>query len=93
MNKRWYDNNPKIRLLIKLIEEANEDTREYCINYIEEKAKECGLKPENEFDYIWQRSEDEIKDFKNTISYLKQFDSFIQDIVSDYLIKYVKSEK
>ena len=91
MNKRWYDNNPKIRLLVKLIEETDDTKREYCVEYIEEKAKELGLKPENDFDYIWQRREDEKGDFKKAISFLKQFDEITQEIVAEKLIEKLRN--
>ena len=91
MNKRWYDSNPKIRLLVKLIEEASENKKEYCLNYIEEKAKELELTPDNDFDYIWQRREDKSGDFKNAIAFLKQFDELTQEVTADMLIKYLRN--
>ena len=67
-NRRWYDDDAAVRLAVTLLEQAKEDVKVFCSNYIIQKAKNLGIRNEDDintsFNFVWQRKTDSLSSTK-----------------------------
>jgi len=90
-NKRWYDFDPTIALAVNLLERADETIKFECLEYIIKKAKNLGIKNENDintdFNFVWQRRADSLSEFHNALEYMKKMDNLTQKEVALEILK------
>ena len=93
-NKRWYDKNPVVSLAVKYLEEAEGSVRDYCSDFIIERAKNSGyVLAVNNFEYFWQRWQDKSVKHFLAMEYLKIVDDETRNEISEEVVKYIEELK
>lgn len=92
MNKRWYDNDPVVKLAVNLLEKADVATRDYAADYIIEHSKSSGyVLAVSSYEYYWQRWQDNnIKHFL-AMEYLKIVDDETKREICAEIVKYIEN--
>lgn len=96
MNKRWYDNDPVVKLAVNSLEQSSNFIRDRASDYIIQKSNNSGyVMTISNYEYFWQRWQDNnIKHFL-AMEYLKLVDEETRrEICSDVvgLVKKLKEE-
>ncbi len=96
MNKRWYDNDPVVKLAVSSLEQSSNAVRDRASDYIIERSNNSGyVMTISNYEYFWQRWQDNnIKHFL-AMEYLKLVDEETRhEICSDVvgLVKKLKEE-
>lgn len=94
MDKRWYDNDPVVKLAVNLLEKADISVRDYAADYIIERSKNSGyLLTVSNYDYYWQRWQDNnIKHFL-AMEYLKIVDDETRREICAEIVQYIENLK
>ncbi|MCD8023908.1 MAG: hypothetical protein LUE64_00035 [Candidatus Gastranaerophilales bacterium] len=90
--KRWYDNDPVVKLAVNLLEKSSNAVRDYASDFIIERSKNSGyILAVNNFEYFWQRWQDNnIKHFL-AMEYLKLVDDETKREICTEVVKYIQS--
>jgi hypothetical protein len=97
MQKRWYDFDPSVSLAVNSIENANEEDKKFCLNYIITKVKDSGIEIKKDinasYNCFWQRVFDNSVLFYEAMEYFKEADRILQREISMFVIKYIDRNK
>ncbi len=90
-NKRWYDKDPVVSLAVNYLEQSDNTVRDYCSDLIIERAKNSGyILVVNNFEYFWQRWQDQSVKHFLAMEYLKIVDEETRDEIAEEVIKYIE---
>lgn len=94
MNKRWYDSDPVVKKAVDLLEESNNEIRDYASDLIIERSKNSGyILTVNNYQYYWQRWQDNnIKHFL-AMEYLKLVDEETRNEIASEIVEYIEALK
>lgn len=92
MNKRWYDNDSVVKLAVNLLEEAEASVRDYAADHIIERSKNSGyVLAVSNYEYFWQRWQDNnIKHFL-AMEYLKIVDDETRREICTEIVEYIQN--
>ncbi len=95
MQKRWYDMDPTVSLAVSLVKNSSEETQLKCAEYIISKAKNFGVKnQENKFNeaftYILRRWYDKDKKIQESFEYLRSAPLDLQKEISLEVINFLQ---
>lgn len=94
MEKRWYDNDPVVKLAVNLMEKSSDAIRDYVADYIIEEAKNSGVSVEvDKFDCFWRRWQDNNLKYFEAMEYLKIIDYESKKEISMEIINYIENFK
>ncbi len=97
MQKRWYDFDPFISLAVNSIENADEEDKKFCLNYIITKVKDSGIEIKKNintpYNCFWQRALDSSALFYEAMQYFKEADKIAQREIAMFIIKYSEDNK
>lgn len=94
MEKRWYDNDPVVKLAVNLMEKSSDAIRDYVADYIIEEAKNSGVSVEiDNFDCFWRRWQDNNLKYFEAMEYLKIIDYESKKEISMEIINYIENFK
>ena len=93
-NKRWYDKDPVVKLAVNLLEQSNNDVRDHACDFIIERSRNSGyILTVNNYEYYWQRWQDNnIKHFL-AMEYLKLIDDETKNEIATEIVNYIQSIK
>jgi hypothetical protein len=97
MQKRWYDFDPFISLAVNSIENADEEDKKFCLNYIITKVKDSGTEIKKDinssYNCFWQRALDSSVLFYEAMECFKETDKNTQREIAMFIIKYSEKNK
>ncbi len=92
--KRWYDNNPIVKLAVNYLEESDNSLRDYCCDFIIEKSRNSGyVLVVNNYEYFWQRWQDQNVKYFLAMEYLKIIDDETQREICEEIVKYIEEAR
>ena len=94
MNKRWYDNDPVVKLAVNLLEESTKEIRDRASDYIIERSNNSGyVLAISNYEYFWQRWQDNnIKHFL-AMEYLKLVDEETRTEICTEIVNFIQGTK
>ena len=92
--KRWYDKDPVVQLAVGLLEKSPNEVKDQLSNYIIERSKNSGyILAVNNYEYFWQRWQDNnIKHFL-AMEYLKLVDDETKREICTEIVQYNENLK
>ena len=94
MNKRWYDKDPVVQLAVNLLEKSNNAIRDHVSDFVIERSRNSGyILAVNNYEYFWQRWQDQnVKHFL-AMEYLKLVDDETKREICTEIVKYIEGLK
>lgn len=93
-NKRWYDNDPVVRAAVTLLEKSENSVKDQAADFIIERSKNSGyILTVNNYEYFWQRWQDNnIKHFL-AMEYLKIIDDETKREICTEIVQLIEAIK
>ena len=94
MNKRWYDNDPIVKKTVELLEQSDNAVRDRASDYIIEKSNNSGyVLTISNYEYFWQRWQDNnVKHFL-AMEYLKLVDDETRGEICTDIVNFIEGLK
>lgn len=89
---RWYDKDPVVRAAVNMLEKASPQVKDRAADYIIEKSKNSGyVLVVNNYEYFWQRWQDNnVKHFL-AMEYLKIVDDETKREICAEVVKFIEA--
>lgn len=91
LNKRWYDENPKVSLAVGCLESADKALRNKLARIIIKNAMELGVSAKRPAPALFRRWYDKDPDLCLAMEYFKNCDDVQRQVVAENIIYFIKS--